>query len=226
MRIETEELAVALEQGVLTTIVDEKRMVIDTGCPVSLGSNEVIEVLGRPPVRMNSSLMGYPWLSIQESYGFEVAGLIGVDVFSQFTVCLDIAGNSLKLSQSPVQGESVEFLMGSPTVHCLVSGSIQNSIVDTGAKLCYVADREVIREGDFAGMAEDFHPLLGAFEVETYELSIGLFGYDIVERVAVAPEPLALLLAAKHIGAVVGTNLISRGVLTIDFQRKCIAFDL
>ncbi len=225
MPIDQDELAVFLEQGVLTTTINGQRMVIDTGCPTSLGMNEAIDVLGRS-VRLNSSLMGYPWSRIQERFRFPVSGIIGVDAFSESTVCLDIGGGSLKLSQVPVQGESVEFLKGSPTVHCSVSGSIQNSIVDTGAKLCYVADREVIREGDFAGIAEDFHPLLGVFEVETYELSIGLFGYDVVERVAVAPEGIARLLAAKHIGAVVGTSLISRGVLTIDFQRQCVAFDL
>lgn len=225
MPIDQDELAVSLEQGVLTTIINGQCMVIDTGCPSSLGVNETIDVLGRS-VFLNSSLMGYPWSRIQESFRFPVSGLIGVDAFSDSTVCLDIGGGSLKLSHLPVQGESVEFLMGSPTVHCSVSGSIQNSIIDTGAKLCYAADREVIRGGDFAGIAEDFHPLLGAFEVETYELSIGLFGYDIVERVAVAPERLALQLSAMNIGAVVGTNLISRGVLTIDFQRQCVAFDL
>ena len=39
------------------------------------------------------------------------------------------------------------------------------------------------------------------------------------------PSALSSQLTAMNIGAVIGTNLISRGVLTIDFERQCVAFD-
>jgi hypothetical protein len=219
------EIAVILENGVLSSNMDVGRLVIDTGSPRSLGSNEVISIFGRA-VRLNPSLMGYPWANIRRSFDFEVVGLLGVDAFSGLTVCLDISAGFLKVSSEAIDGESVEFAMGSPTVHCSIADLIQNCIIDTGAKLCYVTDRNLAESGDFSGIAQDFHPLLGTFEVETFDLGLSLFGYEFVERVAVAPSSLSSQLTAMGIGAVIGTNLISRGILTIDFERHLVAFDL
>ena len=93
--------------------------------------------------------MGYPWANIRQSFDFEVAGLLGVDAFSGLTVCLDISAGFLKVSSEAIDGESVEFAMGSPTVHCSIADAVQNCIIDTGAKLCYVTDRDLAESGNF-----------------------------------------------------------------------------
>ena len=60
MPVNEDEIAVVLENGVLSAHMDAKRLVIDTGSPSSLGSDEIISVFGRA-VRLSSTLMGYPW---------------------------------------------------------------------------------------------------------------------------------------------------------------------
>ncbi len=217
------EIEIYLEQGVLSADFDEGRLVIDTGSPYSLGPNIDIQLLGRV-IRLQPSLIGFPWSRIQESMPFNAVGLIGVDAFVESTFCLDISGGALRLTDQRIDGESMEFAIGSPTVHCAIASTIQRCIIDTGAKMCYITDAELANAGDYAGQAEDFHPLLGEFTVETYDLPMSLFGIDAIERVAVAPPALAMQLQALNIGGVIGTSLLARGVLTIDFRSQVIDF--
>ena len=116
--------------------------------------------------------------------------------------------------------------MGSPAIRCQIGEESVLCVVDTGAGLSYLTERELCESSRFVGLEQDFHPILGSFEVETYELPVTINGKTIVEKFGLAPAELKTMLEMVDVGGILGTSFFAHGVLNIDFKNEVVAFDV
>jgi hypothetical protein len=223
--IVSQSIEVNLMDGVLCADFNEGRLIIDTGSPVSLGPDVAIQILGNS-VQLLPNLLNYSWEQIKATLPFEAAGLVGVDAFTGSVISLDLKNSTLAVLGESIEGPMSSFIMGSPAIRCQIGEESVLCVVDTGAGLSYLTERELCESSRFVGLEQDFHPILGSFEVETYELPVTINGKTIVEKFGLAPAELKTMLEMVDVGGILGTSFFAHGVLNIDFKNEVVAFDV
>jgi len=208
-------------EGILCADFNEGRLIIDTGSPVSLGPDIAVRVLGSV-VQLNSSFGSYAWADVRASLPFDAVGLIGVDAFSDAALGFDIANDTIVRLESPIQGESAEFVMGSPVIHCQIGEDKLRCVLDTGAGLSYLKRREVASLGQALGKQHDFHPILGSFEVETVACAIVVGEQSVTETFGLATDQLGQLMETAKIDAILGTSFFQQSLIEIDYKNELV----
>ena len=212
-------------EGILCADFNEGRLIIDTGSPVSLGPDIAVRVLGSV-VQLNASFGSYAWADIKASLPFDAVGLIGVDAFSDAALGFDIANDTVVRLESAIQGVSAEFVMGSPVIHCQIGEDKLRCVLDSGAGLSYLKRPEVASLGQALGKQNDFHPMLGSFEVETVACAIVVGDQSVTEIFGLATEELRQLMETASIDAILGTSFFQQSLIEIDFQNEVVGITL
>ena len=212
-------------EGILCADFNEGRLIIDTGSPVSLGPDITVHVLGSA-IKLNSSFGAYVWSDVQKSLPFDAVGLIGVDAFSDATLGFDVANGTVVRLESSIEGAQSSFVMGSPVISCQIGEDKLRCVLDTGAGLSYLKHHEVASFGQVLGKQEDFHPILGQFEIETVACSLILGEQVITEVFGLATENLRTLMETAQIDGILGTSFFGQGVIEIDFANEIVGFSV
>ncbi len=208
-------------EGILCADFNEGRLIIDTGSPVSLGPDIAVRVLGSV-VQLNASFASYAWADIKASLPFDAVGLIGVDAFSDAALGFDIANDTVVRLESAIQGVSAEFVMGSPVIHCQIGEDKLRCVLDSGAGLSYLKRPEVAAFGQALGKQNDFHPMLGSFEVDTAACAIVVGDQSVTEIFGLATDELSQLMETANIDAILGTSFFQQSLIEIDFQNEVV----
>ena len=212
---------VDVRDGILCADFNEGRLIIDTGSPVSLGPDIAIQILGSA-VQLNSSFGNYAWAQIQESLPFDAVGLVGVDAFTDAVLGFDLGNNTLARLSGPLKGPSVPFVMGSPIIKCQVGEDSLLCLLDTGAGLSYVQNNVLADPGNVFEAREDFHPLLGRFNVETAEYPMTIDNHTMIDTFGLATPDLSQLLSIAKIDAILGTSFFRKAIVEVDFQSEVV----
>jgi len=220
-----ESIEVVVRGGILCADFNEGCLIIDTGSPVSLGPDIPVRVLGSV-VQLNSRFGSYTWTDIQESLPFAAVGLVGVDAFSDAVLGFDVANNTLARLDVSIDGDETAFVMGSPTVQCQIGEERLSCILDTGAGLSYLRSDDEAVFGQALGKQHDFHPMLGAFEVETVACSVVLDDQSLTETFGIATGALRQLMDTANIDAILGTAFFQQSLIEIDFQNEIVGITL
>ena len=216
---------VDVRDGILCADFNEGRLIIDTGSPVSLGPDIAIQILGSA-VKLNSSFGNYAWAQIQESLPFDAVGLVGVDAFSDAILRFDLSNHILGRLNAPFTGQAVPFVMGSPIIQCQIGGDSLLCLLDTGAGLSYVHNHALTNPGNASESREDFHPLLGRFNVETLKYEIVVGDHTVTDVFGLATPDLSQLLSIAKIDAILGTSFFEKAIIEIDFQNEMVSIAL
>jgi hypothetical protein len=99
-------------------------------------------------------------------------------------------------------------------------GSTGRAILDSGAALSYapaatVAGRRVRRS------ARDFHPAIGGYDVEVFEVPITIGGRAITVEAAVLPPPLDRQLGTID-GWILGSDFFRDRVIVVDYPSATV----
>ena len=181
------------------------------------------QVLGATPI---ARTMG-------DQLGIEAAGVLGFDFFSRFVVTLDFAGGRCTLERSgsghpPSEGTTLplRFVDQQPTIEGVLDGCFRGRWrLDTGADALAVhtpaaaawglaerhpAIRELVTEG-----------LSGTTPVSVIRADSFLLGpYEIDSPEVLVPIESVGVLAAESIDGNLGTSILERFELTVDFGRS------
>jgi hypothetical protein len=217
----SQSIEVTVCDGILCADFNEGRLVIDTGSPVSLGPDITVQILGNA-VQLSPNFGSYTWASIQQVLPFDAVGLIGVDAFSDSTLGFDVGNQTLAQIDAEITGNSDPFVMGSPAIVCQIGEEKLRCLLDTGAGLSYLRDSQVSVSGKPLGKREDFHPILGHFDVEAVACSVMVGEHLITEVFGIATESLAPLMDSARIDGILGTSFFEKGVIEIDFSNEIV----
>ena len=209
-----------LREGHLYVEVDGAMWLLDTGAPQSFGRSGVA-IAGRP-FEVGAASAGLGAAGLSDLVKVDCAGLFGSDVLSHLDWILDLRAGVARVSSGQLehQGTSIplEGFMGIPIVEARVGTGRCRLFFDTGAQISYL-EQNLLGTGTRTGRMTDFHPSIGEFETDVYEVEIGLGGTAWRIRCGSLPGPLQGLLGMAGVAGILG-NEVMRDRVTGYFPRR------
>jgi hypothetical protein len=183
---------------------------IDTGAPASFGRTCGLTIAGES-FRLDDNCGALNADTLSEFVGVSCAGLLGADILGRFDHIWDCATGNLTVSTGELmhRGRSIplEEFMGIPILKVRIGGGEHRMFFDTGAQFSYFQSGS-LESFTRVGCVTDFHPGLGRFQTELFEVpaSIGGVAYSI--RCGRLPDMLAMALLLAGTGGILGNAMI------------------
>jgi hypothetical protein len=102
-----------------------------------------------------------------------------------------------------------------PTADVAFDGRSGRAVLDTGARISY-ADPGLLAGRRPSGRVHDFHPMLGAFDTDVFELPVEIAGQRFAAHVGVLPAQLQQLLALAGAHWIVGMDVLGQFPFVLD----------
>ena len=160
--------------GHIHAIVDGVHWVVDTGCPTSFGDRRL--ALGDRTVDLPRGAMGVTDAAhLTALVKSPVSGMIGVDILNRYDCLFDVDAGWLELSDAPIAPEGTVVALDPrsslPVHEARQGGRSFRMFFDTGAQLSYLEHPD-LEQFPGRGVFCDFYPGVGAFDIDTYEVTI------------------------------------------------------
>jgi hypothetical protein len=205
------EYGLSFEKGHLFAEIEGKKFVLDTGSPMSMAASPGLGFRGQE-LRLPGNVMGLTPAQLSEFIGTEVHGLLGTDVLNEGDLLFDFERGKLVVPDRPLPlvGEAIPFkpVMGVPLVEASVDGQAYGFFFDTGARISYFQDEDVLAKGSKIGTDEDFYPGFGCFETETYRLEVKLVSRAFSLVTGTLPTMLGLSLSMADADGILGNEVL------------------
>lgn len=224
-RFDVRDYVLRVINGHLFTSIDNRRVLIDSGVPVSLGAEDEWYFM-QEVHPISQGYLGVTLEQIIRLVGVPVDVLLGSDILKNYCLYFELNRQRFSISHQPMLRSRHNFpmplLMGVPGVRADIRGQPVEMYLDTGAKLSYVS-RNVVRGLEPAGKEMDFYPGLGEFETEVYPVEISLGDLVFTLRCGVLPNMLekALLISGKQ--GIIGTEFFTKYSVQLDFPRQTLS---
>jgi len=211
-----------LEDGHIVFEADGKKVLLDTGSPVSLGSCGTIEVNGTA-FNLHDRFSTLSWEDLRMLIGLDVDVLLGMDVIGKFDLTID-PDNDLVVLDHKVQKEDihcvkVKLVSGIPVIDASIGGRQVKMFFDTGARLSYI-DRKYIWGNEMLGLEIDFHPSVGRFETRTFLTGVDIAGYETGLKTGNLPGSLKTMVDDCGVDGILGTALLEHYTVTLSVRRN------
>ena len=208
-----------VRNGHFLATIDERRWLVDTGCPVCIGTGSLTirgtRIVLRPPVA------GFDPEPLTELTGVPVAGVLGTSVLFAEGCCIDAPNGTLTLGSDGMEGPPVPggletiFGRGIHILETKLHGKSVRLAVDTGAPLGYMLKERATalppsgeRRRDFIAMSGQWH------ETPTWMLDLELGGTPKSFRWGILPDDLDAHLGAAGVDGIFGGELCLHQALT------------
>jgi hypothetical protein len=215
-RFDGELFPLVLVGGVPVFTCSGRRVVLDTGSPVSFGQGPLSllgETHGIPP-----SFGPLSMDDIARAVGGPIDALVGADILARYQWFVDAKAGRVVVARGEVPCDGVTLrtptLLGVPTAEVVIDGRRARAVLDTGARITYVEAGAL--SGTPIGRQHDFHPMLGAFETDVYLVPLEIAGQQVTARVGVMPPALQQMLALTGARWIVGMDVLGQSPLVLD----------
>ena len=185
-------------------------MLVNTGCPVSMGTGPSFVFLGHeiPVLQRYHDLTVPQW---SEVIGVHIDGLLGSDVLARYAVVIDSEAGRASFDEvrAKPQGRKVPLsvVAGLPVIEVGLGGGRLRVLLHTGATLSCLRDSDT-KDYACVAVARDCYPGVGEFTTELRRVPL-LFGDQPVNlECGLIPAELDRALRAVGVSGVVGTNLL------------------
>ena len=211
--------------GHLFTSIENKRVLIDTGMPVSLGNDSQWYFMHEVH-QLSSGYLGVTLSQISSLVGESLDLLLGSDILKNYCILFELDRQRFNVSfqsffQSP-HNFPLSFLMGVPGVRIDAQGRPVEMYLDTGARLSYLS-REFIRGLKAVGKEKDFYPGLGEFETDVYDIEFSLGDLVFQLRCGLLPAMLESTLKISGKQGIIGTEFFAKFGVQLDFPRQTLS---
>lgn len=186
-------------------------MLVNTGCPVSMGTRQSLVFLDHeiPVLQRYHDLTVAQW---SEMIGVHIDGLLGSDILGHYAVAIDpeagrISFDEVRASKSRARTMPLSTVAGLPVIEVGLGGGRLRVLLHTGATLSCLRDGDT-KDYTCVGVVRDCYPGLGEFTTELRRVPL-LFGDQSVSlECGLIPAQLERSLRAVGVTGVVGTNLL------------------
>lgn len=183
---------------------------IDTGAPASFGRTCGFTIAGESfQLAENCGFLDADTLS--DFVGVSCAGLLGADILGRFDHIWDCAAGTLTISTGELmhRGRSIplEGFMGIPILKVRIGDGEHRMFFDTGAQFSYFQSGS-LESFPRVGRVTDFHPGLGRFQTELFEVPVSVGGLACPLRCGRLPDMLAMALLLAGTDGILGNAVI------------------
>jgi hypothetical protein len=205
------ELLSRLVDGHILVILNNNEYLIDTGSPFSFGQGESITINDvHFPIAPTWNRLTVE--SINEISGLNINGLIGMNILQHFDiritdVSITFSDHVLTCSDAAIRLPIVETVMAIPIINLQIANKIRRVYFDTGARLSYLND-DILLAYTPTGEMKDFHPSLGRFSTNTYQVDVTIGKHEQMHTFGSLPSQLRCMLDMSEVKGIVGTELL------------------
>ena len=203
----------------------DNRYLIDTGAPISISSENSIEIFNTN----QSTNSTYHRANIDElsSYvGCSLDALIGNNILKNYTFRVDFENRLFSVWNSTpeelINGENyiTADFQGIPTIDVNINDrSTITSWLDTGAKISYI-NKDYVQQLSPSDNKHDFFPSYGEFEVPIYDIPIIFNEVKIPFKFGILPSPLELGMLSGKTSAIIGADIFHHFTLSFDYSQN------
>jgi len=190
---------IANPTGHIIDYIDGKRMLVDTGAARSYYD----EYHG---VRVND---------LSRLFGIPLDGVMGMD---------NLQGKIMSLTRDTAYrddvvpehtGLAVSYISGIPCVDIKINEIPCRAAINTGVTTTYISE-QLLSKDKFTRVVDDAHPLYGAFKVNIFVNYFTISNKRYFAEAGELPDEFSLL-SSSAIDAIIGTDLLNRFNLILDF---------
>lgn len=213
----------------LILVNKDKKILIDTGSPISISNQEEIEIFGLTH-KSSQTYLGVTIDGISKRIGYDLDALVGGDILKNLIFQVDFNNRLFSVLESfPCEDRDgkevvdIDLYMDIPIIEILVGKDSTRAFLDTGAKISYL-NRQRTEGLKAIDEREDFYPTFGTFSTPIYEVPVNFKGREILLTFGVLPEPLEASLSMANTTAIIGNDIFSHFSLTFDYKNKKVCF--
>jgi hypothetical protein len=199
-----------MREGHLILRHDAQALLLNTGCPVSIGRRLSFEFLDReiPALQRYQGMTVEQW---SEVIGINIDVVLGSDVLGRYAVAIDPEAGGVVFDDDGApphaRGARLETVAGMPVVEVGLAGGRRRVLFHTGATLSCLRDVDT-RDHPCVGVARDSYPGLGEFATELRQVPLVFGDQRVSLECGQLPAPLERALRTTEIDGIVGTNLL------------------
>ena len=203
----------------------DKRLLIDTGAPISISDGSSIDVFNN----VYSTKKTYHGANINEIGNYVGCGLnalIGNNILANYVFQIDFNNKLFSIWNSlPEEIINTEDFIkadfqGIPTIDVLVNNDNPiTSWLDTGAKISYI-NKNYVQHLDCMENQKDFFPSYGEFEVPIYSITLIFNGVEIPFKFGILPDDLEAAMLSGRTSAIIGADIFYHFTLTFNYNQK------
>ena len=217
-------LPLRFSQGHLFTEHDRQPWLVDTGGPQSFGKPTSL-IIGDRTFPVSPSYDGLTPEQLSVFVKEPCAGLLGMDILSNFHLILDVPGQIMILADAAPAPHGtrvpLRFFMGIPILEAEIDGSRQSLFFDTGAQHSYWQDSGLTRFPS-AGTVADFYPGFGRFETPLHRTPLRLVGERREYLFGRLPDLLGMTLKMAGVHGILGNEVCLDQKVIFCFPESCI----
>lgn len=214
--------------GHLIFIADGIKVLVDTGCPVTIGKGNSFMFMEEEHV-CHTSFGGRAINSISQLMNYDIDVFMGMDIIERYYVKTDYRHKKVTFSVEPLPVEQmtstpiIRGRMGEVCVNLTIKGNTIRMALDTGAKISYIDKSYTEGETQLANK-DDFSPFIGHFQTPIYAMEASIGDSSFPVNFGVLPSKLAMPLQMMGIYGAIGFDLFNAFTVVMDFKNKMLYF--
>lgn len=208
--------------GHIIIIDNGKKILLDTGCPFSIGRQYTLEFMGKQH-HCTTSLGGIGIEIISRLMNYNVDALMGMDLIKQYYLKIEYNNKSITFSEdeipfSPICSTPIINEMNAISIDLSVKGDNVRLALDTGAKISYIG--KTFTQNEVAtDTKSDFNPMIGNFETPIYNLNASIGGNVIPVKFGNLPGMYAMQMKMMGLDGAIGYDLFIAHNVYLDFHK-------
>ena len=191
----------------------DQSLLVNTGCPVSMGIRPTLMFLGRE-IAVLQRYQGLTVSQWSEIIGLNIDGVLGSDVLGRHAAIIDPERRRVVFDEklppgSQAQAVPVSTVAGLPVLALGLAGARVQLLLHTGATLSCLRDSDT-KDYPCVAVVRDCYPGIGEFTTELRQVPLLFGGQRMNLDCGLMPAPLEQALRAVQVAGVVGANLLEQ----------------
>ena len=200
-------------------VIDNQKILIDTGSPISFHPSGVL-CIGENRFDVPQSIPGVTQQYLSEKVGCDIAGILGMDVINMAPTLISLKDRIMFFDDDAVYHNQFKMYPlsklagGLFAITIAVNSQIANMIVDTGAPISYILPK-FLNGLNPQMRKEDFSPLIGNFDTETYLCEVDCIevlspSRNYEQLFGIPPHAIAMTLNYLKVDGIIGVDLFKQ----------------
>ncbi len=206
----------------ITININDKKVLLDTGSPNSIGKFQNIKLLGKE-YTLSDNFMGIDIFQISNFIDRDIDAMLGGDILREYYFVIDWQKRLFKLSTEQISFEGIEVLikvaMNIPVVNIKINKKSVKTFLDTGAKISYV-DPSITNKYDSIGEVTDYYPAFGQFETSIFKIPVFLAEKNIDLVFGTLPDSLQNSLMMAGTQGILGNDVFNYFSIYFELSRE------
>lgn len=213
-----------LYDGHLIFICDGMRVLVDTGCPVTIGKENSFKFMGNEYV-CHTSFGGKDINGISRLMNYDIDFFMGMDIVEKYYIQTNYKRKVITFSTEVLPFDHfislpiIRGCMGEVCIDLIVKEQLVRLALDTGARISYIDDRFTNGE-PMVEMLDDFNPMIGNFSTPIYSIEATLGNQKLPVRFGNLPSVLAMPLKMMGLYGAIGYDLFNSFMVFMDFNNN------